>query len=175
MIKKTITYTNIDGETETKTVYFHLGLNQITTLEERHPEGLTKFFQGIVDGSGESSLVRLREVMSLAYGVRHEGSDRLDRDPKLTEEFMDSLAYDALWTSMIGDDKAQEEFITGILPADMMVKARIQAKKQGILDIPEEKPWAHRKPTNEELRTMSREDLLAVMNRDSGRRDEEEA
>ncbi len=172
MIKKTITYTNIDDQTETKIVYFHLGINQITTLEERHPEGLIKFFQGIVDGSGESSLVRLREVMRLAYGVRHEGSDKLDRDPALVEEFMDSLAYDALWVSLIGDDKAQQEFITGLLPADMMAKARIQVSKQGILDIPEDKPWAKRKPTNEELRTMSREDLLAVMNRDSGEQNE---
>lgn len=165
MIKKVVTYTGIDGEEKTETLYFHLGIDQITTLEERHPEGIVKFFQTIVDGENATqTLVKLREIMTLAHGFREEGSDDFVRDEERTRRFMNSLAYDALWVSLIGDPKAQEEFMGGILPSGMAAKAEAEIARRGNLaavpDVP--KPWIteNRDPTPAEVRTMSKEDLV---------------
>jgi hypothetical protein len=177
MIKKTVTYKGFNDVEQSEDLYFHLSMDDIIELETSGEEGLEAKFKRLTETKDTKEMVAaFKEIIFMSYGTRSEDGRRFDKDREKTADFMKSLAFDAFFSSLIyGGEKAVIEFILGAIPGDLAVQIDAAGGLENIqnlaLPVPEkeeeELPWAHREPTNEELRKMTRKQLLDVMKRKS--------
>lgn len=133
MLIKPITYTDFFDETEhTDTFYFNLTKTEITEMRfselmDELNELLDKFKAHDKNAPLSNDLVRelmrvTKIFVSKAYGVR-EGN-RFVKKPELLDEFIESPAWDALFTEFfLGDDpEAVLKFLQGIFPKEIAEK-----------------------------------------------------
>jgi hypothetical protein len=118
MLKRDITYENIDGETVTQPFYFNLTKTEIIDLQFGVSGGLEKSIQRIIETQDIKAVIdEIRNIILSSYGVR-DGS-RFIKNDQVREEFIQILAYDALFMELINNEEAAADFIKGITPKDM--------------------------------------------------------
>ena len=120
MIKKTITYTDYNGNSRTEDFYFHLTKAEITKMEMSTSGGLAEKIQRVVAAQDQTSIIAIFEdLIQKSYGVKTpDGRGFLKRAADL-EAFMSTEAYSQLFMELATDDKIAAEFVNGIMPADM--------------------------------------------------------
>lgn len=120
MIKKTMTYTDYNGNSRTEDFYFHLTKAEITKMEMSTSGGLAEKIQRVVAAQDQTSIIAIFEdLIQRSYGVKTpDGRGFLKRAEDL-EAFMSTEAYSQLFMELATDDKAASAFVNGIMPADM--------------------------------------------------------
>lgn len=174
MIKKSITFENVDGNEVTEVHYFHLSVPDMAAMEVSEEGGLGELIKKLVKEKRMAKVLEVfEELLRRSYGFRDDDG-KFDKDPDLTAKFMRSMAYGALFEELVTDEKLAAEFLIGILPSKMsknqdVVRAVNDAilSEDGEENASEELPWAHREPTPRELSTMTREQMLDVFKRKS--------
>ncbi len=171
MIRKTVTYEDFNGEEQTEDVYFHLSKSELIDMEVGKEGGMSAFLADVVkSGDIKKILEVFRDLLSKAYGTRSEDGRRFIKDPKVTADFMESPAFEALFTELITSESAVTQFVLGIIPKDMRGEAersievvRLESQK----DESDQPAWIreNREPTSKELREMSHDQLLEVYKR----------
>lgn len=119
MLKKIINYTNYNGETKSKEVYFHLSQVELAKMETSVDGGLTAKMKALSDTSTDNAFVLnfLEEFILGAYGVKTEDGDGFRKTPELREAFAQSAVYEALYMDLVkGGDKAVSDFVNGVIP-----------------------------------------------------------
>ena len=130
MIKKTITYTDYNGNERTITPYFHLNEAELTKMQFSTKGGLDVQLQKIIDTSDTSGILEiLEDFIQRSYGVKTADGGFSKKKEDL-EAFMATAAYSKLYMELITDDVAAAEFIKGILPADLALKVEDAMTKQ---------------------------------------------
>lgn len=118
MIKKSITYTNFNGEEKTKECYFHLSQEKLTQVEVEFPGG---FANAIRKASEEQDLKVLYHIFKTliltSYGVKSEDGELFIQNEKLSEEFSYSPAYSQLFSELLENQENAEAFLKAIIPA----------------------------------------------------------
>lgn len=177
MLKKTITFKDLDGNTLTEDFYFNLSKAEISELELRQDGGMQAYLNRIVENkNGQEIINTFKEIIAMAVGKRSEDGRRFIKTREIAEEFTQTDAYSELFMELITDPKAAAEFITAALPADLAEKEKLQQATATILPVNppkiEEKPVSHkpwisenREPTRDELRLMSQEDMMEAFMR----------
>lgn len=136
MYKKTLTFKDLDGNDITRDFYFNLNRSELIKMETEVPGGMQKYLKKITDEQNLDALRKLIEkLISTAYGEK--GDDGISFIKKrngelLGEMFMQTTAYDALFTELVnGSDNGQAftEFLTNVLPADLVSQAKIEQNK----------------------------------------------
>jgi hypothetical protein len=191
LIKQVITFKDFDDQEITEVHYFHLSKSELIDMELAEEGGLAAKLQVIgKSGNGAVIMSEFRKIIAAAYGQRVDGSSsKFYKSPQLTDEFMGSLAFDALFTMLLTDVKSASDFINGLMPADLMQLAQVAAASQ-TADVPaidktgvspedlaesglrspldengKVLPWAFREPTATEQMKMTREQLGEVYQR----------
>lgn len=128
MLKKTVTYEDFNGESNTEELYFNLTKTELTNLQLSKEGGFDTYIQRIVDAKDTPELAKaFREIILMSYGVKsHDGKRFVKIDPyghKLADEFSQSAAFDALYMELITDDKAAAAFINGVVPQNIDTSA----------------------------------------------------
>jgi hypothetical protein len=174
MIRKTVTYKDLDGKEKKEDLYFHLYGMQLTKLEGSQKGGLRAVFADMLtaskDGDSEGAMKMIRKLFRLSYGIRDDDG-KFHHTKALAKAFMSSLACDALLVSLMdGTGKAASDFFIGILPEGMISQAEIvqasQPNTQGMRSIDDspadQPPWIreNRDPTPKEAREMTHEQLI---------------
>lgn len=167
MIKKTVAYKNpFDGTPSTKDCWFHLYEADVTKLAMIEGEGMDDRFRAMIAARDTAAVLsQFEKLVAAAYGLR-EGDDFL-KSPEITQRFMSSAAYSALFIELITTPNAMEEFANGLMPKDFdkfvddLTKSQernAQALETGKDDVP---AWISegRTPTNEELKGATPEQL----------------
>jgi hypothetical protein len=181
MIKMTINYEDFDGNKLVEDHWFHLSLKEVAELEAEPEGGLMTFLVMVVQKQDTlRALDRFLNIIGKAYGVR-EGPTGFKKDPDVTQAFMKSPAFDAMFSKMTGDEKQLTEFVNGLFPKEFREKIAAVPPNSDLREIlPKEvldqfevspssvehvqkPPWDGRDPTDHELMTMSREDLMEAM------------
>ena len=118
MLRRDVTYKNVDEEEVTKTFYFNLTKTDWLRLEAEHGGGLIDFFQA-VSATGDTNLIfkEFEKFVLLTYGEK-AGDDHLKSDA-LRERFRSTLAYDALVWELSTDAQKAADFIQGVMPKDL--------------------------------------------------------
>lgn len=136
MISKTLTYEDYNGNPHTETLYFHISKPEIADnmdLEDEFRE-VSVFFEG-----GKRELKRdevkrilelIKRLIKLGYGVRSEDGQHFRKSEERWNDFHDSAAYDALIWSMFEEPEKAVEFMTGIIPSDLVAKAKEQMEAE---------------------------------------------
>ena len=170
MIKKTVTYEDFNGETISEDLYFHLSKVELVNLELSHEGGLSSILPAMLKEGNMGEVVRLfNSMIRHAYGKRSDDGRRFIKDEKMTEEFMTSPAFDALFTDLISSPESAATFMQGVIPKDLMALVEAEMANETAADGESDTrpPWIRedREPTTKELTTMTHQQLLEVMQR----------
>jgi hypothetical protein len=166
MLKKDITYTNLDGDEVTETFYFHLSKVEIIEMEVAHPGGLANYLTQIGQAEdGAKLMAAFREFISKTVGRRSEDGSKFIKNEDITEAFMSSDAYSELVFQFFTDTNAAIEFVNAVVPRNLQEQAAAVSKTTTV-ELPQEpeKPKTIDDYTDQELQFMDPEQFKALMN-----------
>ena len=96
MLKKSITYTDYDGNERTEDFYFNLSEVELTKMEFATSGGLENSINKIVDSKDVDAMLKMIEKLILAsYGEKSEDGRRFNKSSEISEGFMQTTNY--LW------------------------------------------------------------------------------
>lgn len=123
MLKKTIKYTDYDGNERTEDFYFNLKKSELMELQLSTPGGLEHMIQTIVTTQDVPKIIELfKKIIIMSYGVKSPDGKRFIKNQELRDEFMDTEAYSELFMELAQDANAAAAFINGVIPNDMRDK-----------------------------------------------------
>lgn len=135
MIKKTITYTDYNGNERTENFYFGLNKAEIMDMELSVTGGMRQLLQMIIDKQDIPKIIEaFKKIIKMSYGEKSPDGRRFIKSEELTEAFVQTEAYSELYMELIGDAEAAANFINGIVPADIgsaMAAKRAEEKGNG--------------------------------------------
>lgn len=117
MIKETISYEDIDGNSKTMDAYFHLTMREMRQLLK---DGIQDKLDAVTSGKASPDVMfdLIDDLIKTSYGKRTEvdGEAHFVKNPETTEIFMQSEAYDSLLSKLMSDDTFATRFFTGLVP-----------------------------------------------------------
>ena len=124
MLKKTLTYTDFDGNERTEDFYFNLTEAEITNMQLTTEGGMQAYLKKIIESKDQKKLIEtFEEIVRKAYGEKSPDGRRFNKSPEITEAFTQTQAYSDIYMELVMDDIAAAEFVNGVLPdVDKMSK-----------------------------------------------------
>lgn len=117
MLKKTVTYTDYDGNKRKEDFWFDLSQYEINKFNLNTEGGLKKVIENIIDTQDQKRMFELFEqIVCLAYGERSIDGRTFDKSQEVLARFKNTKAYGELIMQLIQDDKLASDFIQGIIP-----------------------------------------------------------
>lgn len=118
MLKKTITYTDYNGNSRTEDFYFNLTEAEVTEMELSVNGGLTEMIKRIVAAQDNKQIIEtFKDIIMRAYGEKSPDGKRFIKTQEVKDNFAQTEAYSKLFMELATDDKAAADFINGIIPA----------------------------------------------------------
>lgn len=134
MVKKTITYTDFEGNEVTKDFYFNISKMEFRELNKKIPGGLERMIDSIKTEKDSDRLLDLLNMLILeSYGeISEDGRFGKEdaRGRRLSGYFKISEAWDVLFTNLLQNEDELNEFLTGIVPKDIAEGAKEYAEKE---------------------------------------------
>ena len=120
MLKKTITYSDLDGNSIKEDFYFHMSKAELIVLAHSEIGGLDTAIEKIIRARDAKSLMSLYEdIILTAYGEQSADRKRFIKNKELSEAFKQTEAYSILFMELLEDDNAALAFIRGICPKEL--------------------------------------------------------
>lgn len=128
MLKKTITYTDYNGNQRTESFWFNLTKAEVTRMEMSVQGGMAEMIDRIIDAQDAPSLISTFETMiQKSYGVKTPDGRGFVKRPEDLEAFMATEAYSELFMELVTNVTAAAEFVNGIMPNDPEPKPALVA------------------------------------------------
>lgn len=132
MLKKTITFTNLDGEEVSDDFYFHISKAELIEMEMSHNGGLSEWLTKVVaDEDGKSIISEFKKIILSAYGERSPDGRRFIKNQELRDEFEQTDAYSVLFVELVTNTDAAIEFVNGVMPQGLVEEAAKIAEATG--------------------------------------------
>lgn len=120
MLKKTIKYTDFDGEERTEDFYFNLTKAEIMEMNLTTYGGLDKMIEKIIAAKDTPKIVNLfKDLVLRSYGIKSDDGKRFIKNDKIREEFTQTEAYSELFMELATDEDAAINFVNGIVPKEL--------------------------------------------------------
>jgi len=120
MLKKTITYTDYDGNRRSEDFYFNLTKSEITEMELGINGGLDAMLDRVIQKRDGSVIIKVfKEILLKAYGEKSLDGRKFEKSEKISDDFYHTGAYDTLFMELVTDAKKAAAFVKAIMPADM--------------------------------------------------------
>jgi hypothetical protein len=117
MLKKTITYTDFDGNERNETFYFNLTQAEVAEMELSTKGGLAAKINEIIASEDNETIIALfKEIVGKAYGEKSADGKYFVKSKELRDAFMSTQAYSDLFMELATDSEAATAFINGIVP-----------------------------------------------------------
>lgn len=131
MLKKTITYTDYNGNERKEDFYFNLNKAEIAEMELEVKGGMSAMLQEITAAQDTPSLIKVfKNLILKSYGKKSPDGIRFIKSQELRDEFEQSEAYSELFMELATNADAASEFVNGIIPQSVAVEAKkLEAKK----------------------------------------------
>lgn len=137
MIKKTISYTDYDGNERKEDFYFNLSKPELIEMQTSEAGGLEKKIEKITQEQDVAKIIELmKEIIQKSYGVKSDDGKRFIKNQEILDEFMQSEAYSELFMELATDANAASEFINGILPKGLVEEAKKIEANGNVVDMP---------------------------------------
>lgn len=128
MLKKTITFTDYNGETRTGNYYFNLSKAELLEMQFTTVGGMQRLLEDISESQDNKRIFEMFKMIILkAYGEKSPDGLRFVKSKELSEAFEQTEAYTELVMEFFQDGKKAADFINGIIPSDLAAEI---AKKQ---------------------------------------------
>ena len=129
MIKKTIPYTDYNGNERTEDHYFNLSKAEVMEMEMSTSGGLAEMIQRVVAAQDQPAIIKIfKDLILKSYGVKSPDGKRFIKSAELSTEFSQTEAYSQLFMELATDADAASKFVNGIVPADMAKQIEAAAK-----------------------------------------------
>lgn len=117
MFKKTMTYTDYDGNERTEDFYFNLTKAELLDMEMSTEGGLEKMINKIISTKDTVKIIAVfKDLIARSYGEKSADGKRFIKSKELTEAFMQTEAYSDLFMELATNTKSAEDFVNGITP-----------------------------------------------------------
>ena len=120
MLKKTIKYTDYDGNEREEDFYFNLSKAEVTEMELSKEGGMSEYIKKISAAQNAPELIKLfKEIITKSYGEKSLDGKRFIKNKELTEAFIQTEAYSELFVELASNADEAVKFINGIMPKNM--------------------------------------------------------
>jgi hypothetical protein len=119
MLKKTITYTDYNGNERTETFYFNLSKAEILEMDMENYGGLSDMLTAIAESKDIPTAVKIfKRIVLKAYGEKSTDGKRFIKSEELSTAFSQTEAYNKLFMELVTGETSASDFINGIIPND---------------------------------------------------------
>ena len=130
MLKKTITWSDFDGNERTEDFYFNLTKAELTNMFNSVNGGLEKYLTRILAAQdGPAIMNAVRDIIKAAYGEKSPDGRKFMKSEEIFKDFEATEAYSEFFMGLIDSEDATLEFVIGVLPQDMQASIREEMTK----------------------------------------------
>lgn len=124
MLKKTISYTDYNGNERTEDFYFNLTKAEIMEMEMGTAGGLGEMINKIVESQDVPSLIKIfKDLILKAYGEKSVDGRRFLKEDEngrpLCNNFKQTEAFSTLFMELATNADEASKFVNGIIPANI--------------------------------------------------------
>lgn len=169
MLKKTITFNDLDGNPVTEDFYFSLNKAEIAELEFSEKGGLSGYVEKIIATEDNTKLIAIfKDLILRSVGRRSEDNRRFVKSQDIIDDFTQTEAYSELFVELATKTDSAIQFINGIVPKGLEAEMKkVNATENLELPKIEEPAWIteNREPTQTELQKATPEQLRLAFQR----------
>lgn len=152
MLKKTITFEDLDGNQVTEDFYFNINKSELIQMQLSVEGGMeARLAQIVASQNGKRIMEIVDDILRQAYGVRSDDNRRFIKSDELFEEFKQTDAYNVLFLELCTDAGASAAFMNALMPKDLAAEVEAKLTAKPVQDNPLPEPKAIRDMTTEEL------------------------
>jgi hypothetical protein len=123
VIKKTITFEDLDGNTVTEDFYFHITKAELMEKQFGTQGGFDTYLRRILSTDDQGKIFStFREIIGMSVGRRSPDGRSFLKTPEITAEFMGTEAYSELLSELSTDASAAAIFVRGVVPQSLAEK-----------------------------------------------------
>ena len=127
MLKKTIPYTDYNGNKREEDCFFNLSKAEIMEMEMSTTGGLSEMIQNIVKTQDVPSIIKIfKDLILKSYGEKSPDGKRFIKSEELSTAFSQTEAYSVLFMELATNADAAAEFVNGIIPKDIDASKALQ-------------------------------------------------
>ena len=117
MLKKTMTYTDYNGQERTEDFYFNLTKAECQELNLSVSGGLEETIHSLINTQDGKQLVSIfKEFILTAYGQKSPDGRRFVKSQELRDAFSQTEAYSDLFMELATDAKKAADFFNAVIP-----------------------------------------------------------
>ena len=117
MYKKTMTYTDFDGNERTEDFYFNLTEAEVMEMEMGTTGGMKRMLEKIVAEQDTKRIIEtFKDIILRAYGEKSADGRRFVKNKEIADAFSQTEAYSQLFMQLATDADAAANFINNIVP-----------------------------------------------------------
>lgn len=132
MFKKTVNYTDYDGNERKEDFYFNFTKAEIVEMQYSEVGGLQKMISNIIAADDKPRLISLfKDLVLKAYGQKSPDGRRFIKNQELRDDFAQTEAYSIIFMELATNDKAAQDFVNGITPKMDTTPAVIEGGNKG--------------------------------------------
>lgn len=129
MFKKTIKYTDFDGNERKEDFYFNLTKAELLEMQLSIDGGLQGHLERIIKTQSQPELIKMfKDIIMRAYGEKSPDGKRFMKSDEIRQNFECTEAYSELFMELATDSDAAAEFINALLPSDLKPNEADRAK-----------------------------------------------
>ncbi len=133
MLKKTMTYTDYDGNERTEDFYFNLSKAELIEMQVSETGGLDKLIKKIMDTKDYGKLIALfKKLIKLSYGEKSLDGRTFEKSESIFRSFEQTTAYSDLFMELATNVDSAIDFLTAIVPSDLAKE--LDKKKIGAMN-----------------------------------------
>lgn len=120
MLKKTVKYTDYNGDDREEVLYFSLNRAELLRMNMVKHGGFSKYMEKLIEERDPEKLTQMFEMFILnSYGIKSEDGTRFVKNPQVLADFQNSAAYAQIFYELATDLNEFANFILGIVPDDI--------------------------------------------------------
>lgn len=117
MYKRTISYTDFDGNERTEDFYFNITKAEATQLELSVPGGMKQLLENIIQTKDHVKLIEyFTKLVDWSYGVKSPDGRKMMKSKEILDDFRATAAYSDFYCELASNDQLAAEFIRKIFP-----------------------------------------------------------
>ena len=120
MYKKTVKYTNLDGDLKEKVLYFNYTATQLMDVLERHEisfdklDQFQKYIKSLQAEGKTMEMVRfVHDLIISAYGERDESGEHFYKSAEIKKDFDNSLIFESFFLDLMKNPAELNKLMRG--------------------------------------------------------------
>jgi len=117
VLKKDITFQDLEGNPVTETHYFHLSKADLIELQLGKEGGFEEWLKKVIEAEDGKTLIReLKDIILMSYGTKSEDGTRFVKSKEARDAFANSEAFSELFSEIALDADAASAFVNAVMP-----------------------------------------------------------